>query len=128
MIIANLGATPAVLQLPIGAEDTFAGIVDLVTMKAITWNGEELGASFDIVDIPEDLKEQAQEYREKLIELAVEQDEVVSTLLDLTEGWELRDAETCSGTKSSGMLRTVQGLKSCHVGGRRQFQAVNMAL
>ena len=81
MIIANLGAKPAVLQLPIGAEDTFAGIVDLVTMKAITWNGEELGASFDIVDIPEDLKDQAQEYRDNLIELAVEQDEEVSNYL-----------------------------------------------
>lgn len=78
MIVANLGAKPAVLQLPIGAEDRFAGIVDLVTMKAVTWNGEELGASFDIVGIPEDLKEQAAEYREQLIELAVEQDEDVS--------------------------------------------------
>ncbi len=75
MIEDRLGAVPAVIQLPIGAEGDFAGIVDLVRMKAVIWNDESLGASFDIVDIPDDLAEQAAEYREKLVELVVEQDD-----------------------------------------------------
>ena len=59
-------------QLPIGAEDTFQGVVDLVHMRAIVWNGEELGASFQYVDIPDDLKALADEYRATLVEAAVE--------------------------------------------------------
>lgn len=73
MIISNLGATPLVVQIPIGAEDTFKGVVDLVKMKAILWDGEQLGASFDYFDIPEDLKELAEEYRSLLVETVVEQ-------------------------------------------------------
>jgi len=56
MIKGNLGANPLVLTLPIGAEEGFQGVVDLVKMKSITWDGEELGATFDIGEIPEDLK------------------------------------------------------------------------
>eukprot|EP00891_Asterochloris_glomerata_P006841 jgi/Astpho2/6841/e_gw1.00105.13.1_t len=75
MIVTNLAATPLVLQLPIGSEDTFAGVVDLVQMKAIVWDGEEMGATFQTVDIPEDMKEQAQEYHSKMIETVVEMDD-----------------------------------------------------
>eukprot|EP00270_Netrium_digitus_P013135 TRINITY_DN433_c2_g1_i1.p1 TRINITY_DN433_c2_g1~~TRINITY_DN433_c2_g1_i1.p1 ORF type:complete len:782 (+),score=250.93 TRINITY_DN433_c2_g1_i1:48-2393(+) len=75
MIISNLGANPLVLQLPIGAEDSFQGVVDLVRMKAIVWSGEELGAQFDYQDIPDNLKEQAEEYHATMIEMAVEQDD-----------------------------------------------------
>jgi translation elongation factor EF-G len=78
MVISNLGAKPLVLQLPIGSEDQFKGVVDLVAMKAIVWNGEELGAKFEIVDIPGDMQEIANEYREKLIDAIVEQDDQVS--------------------------------------------------
>jgi len=77
MIVSNLGATPLVIQLPIGAEEEFEGVVDLVQMKAIVWNGEELGASYDTVDIPDDLKEKAEEYRAMLVEAAVECDDDV---------------------------------------------------
>ena len=56
MIKGNLGANPLVLTLPIGAEEGFKGVVDLVQMKSITWDGEELGATFDVGEIPEDLK------------------------------------------------------------------------
>jgi elongation factor G len=77
MIIANLGANPLAVQLPIGNEDAFEGVVDLVKMKAIVWNGEELGASFEEKDIPADMQELAAEYREKLIEAVVEQDDDV---------------------------------------------------
>ena len=71
----RLGINPLVLTLPIGEESTFAGIVDLLKMKAIIWDGESLGASFKETDIPADLVEKAKKYREQLIERAVEMDD-----------------------------------------------------
>lgn len=75
MIIDNLGANPLPLQLPIGAESDFEGVIDLIKMKEILWDGEALGASFKYVDIRDSLQEQAQEYRDKLIETVVEEDD-----------------------------------------------------
>ena len=75
MFVDRLGANPLVMQLPIGAEADFAGLVDLVKMKAIIWKDESLGAEFEEVDIPDDLADMAAEYREKLVESAVEQDD-----------------------------------------------------
>ena len=74
-IIDRLGAVPAVLYLPIGAESDFKGLVDLVNERAIIWKDESLGAEFFYEDIPADLVDKAAEYREKLVELAVEQDD-----------------------------------------------------
>jgi elongation factor G len=74
-IVDRLGAKPVAIQLPIGAESQFKGVVDLVRMKGIVWNDESLGAKFEYVDIPADLADQAKEYREKLIEAAVELDD-----------------------------------------------------
>ncbi|WP_128892978.1 elongation factor G [Erythrobacter sp. HKB08] len=74
-IVDRLGATPLVLYLPIGAESDLKGVVDLVNMRGIVWEDESLGASFNYVDIPEDLADKAAEYREKLVETAVEQDD-----------------------------------------------------
>lgn len=74
-IIDRLGATPAVLYLPIGSEGGFKGLVDLVNERAIIWKDESLGAEFFYEDIPADLADKAAEYREKLVELAVEQDD-----------------------------------------------------
>jgi elongation factor G len=74
-IIDRLGARPAVLYLPIGAESDFIGLVDLVENRAIIWKEESLGAEFSFEEIPADLADKAAEYREKLIELAVEQDD-----------------------------------------------------
>ena len=71
----RLAAKTVILQLPIGAESDFAGVIDLIKMKAIIWDGEDLGASFREEDIPADLADKAQEYREKLIETVVEVDE-----------------------------------------------------
>ena len=71
----RLGAKTVILQLPIGAESNFKGIVDLLTMKAIVWEEESLGAKFHEEEIPEDLADKAVEYREKLIETVVELDE-----------------------------------------------------
>ncbi|BAI81230.1 translation elongation factor G [Deferribacter desulfuricans SSM1] len=75
MMVDRLGARPVALQLPIGAEDSFVGVIDLVKMKAIVWTGDELGAKYDIVDIPEEYVDQANEYREKLVETVCEVDE-----------------------------------------------------
>ena len=74
-IIDRLGAVPAVLYLPIGAESDFKGLVDLVNERAIIWKDESLGAEFFYEEIPADLVDKAAEYREKLVELAVEQDD-----------------------------------------------------
>jgi elongation factor G len=75
MIVDRLGAQPLVCQLPIGVESDFVGVVDLVKMKAIKWRDESLGAQFEEVEIPADMAEKAAEYREKLVETAVEQDD-----------------------------------------------------
>ncbi|KUJ71136.1 elongation factor G [Thiomicrospira sp. WB1] len=71
----RLGAFPVPMQLPIGAEDEFRGVVDLVKMKAIYWKEENMGVEFDYEEIPDDLKETAEEYREAMIEAAAESSE-----------------------------------------------------
>ncbi len=76
MIVDRLGAHPLVIHLPIGTEADFIGIVDLIQMKAIRWKDETMGAEYVIEDIPADLKDKAAEYRAKLVEAAVEQDDV----------------------------------------------------
>ncbi|MCB1168206.1 MAG: GTP-binding protein, partial [Leptospiraceae bacterium] len=71
----RLGANGVPIQLPIGKESDFQGVVDLVENRAIIWSGEELGAKFEYTDIPDDLKAQAEEYRTKLMESAAECDD-----------------------------------------------------
>ncbi len=75
MIVDRLGATPVAMHLPIGEEADFIGLVDLVKMKAIIWKDETLGAEFEETDIPNDLAEQAGEYREKLVEAVLDEDD-----------------------------------------------------
>ena len=72
-----LGATPAVIAVPIGAEENFKGIVDLIQMKAILWHDETMGAEYDVEEIPADMKDECDEWRAKLIEQAAEQDEAL---------------------------------------------------
>ena len=74
-IVERLGATPAVLYLPIGIEADLVGLVDLVNERSITWKNEDLGAEYTYGEIPADMADEAAEYREKLIELAVDQDD-----------------------------------------------------
>ncbi|AGP31619.1 elongation factor G [Corynebacterium terpenotabidum] len=77
-IIDRLGAKPLVMQLPIGAEDDFDGVVDLIEMKAITWRGKvDVGADPTIEEIPADLADRAAEYRERLLETVAESDEAL---------------------------------------------------
>jgi elongation factor G len=82
-IVERLGAKPVAVQLPIGAEQQFKGIIDLVRMKSVVWDDESLGANYHDVEIPADLLDQAKEYREKMIEAAVElDDEAMAAYLD----------------------------------------------
>src|SRR5512142_852229 len=78
-IVDRLGAKPVALQLPIGAESQFKGIIDLVRMKGVVWEDEGLGAKYHDIDIPADMLEQAVEYREQLVEAAVELDDAAMT-------------------------------------------------
>ena len=112
-IIQLLGANPAVLQLPIGTESDFLGVIDLVTMEAIVWRGEDLGASFDVIpldecnDIPlvdDALKAKAKEWHDKLVEAVVEQDEDV--LMAYLEGEE-PDVPTLKRLIRQGTLNLV---------------------
>jgi len=111
MIIDRLGAKPLVLSLPIGSESNYAGIVDLVKMKAVIWKDESLGAEFYETDIPADLAEKAAEWRAKLLETAVEMDDTV--LEAYLEGNE-PDAETLKklirkGTVTGTFVPVING-------------------
>jgi len=119
-IVDLLGSTPAVLQLPIGSEGDFLGVIDLVTMEAIVWRGEDLGASFDVIpldecdDVPlvdDELKAKAAEWREKLIEVAVEQDE--DALMAYLEGEEpdVATLKACirKGTLANAIVPVLTG-------------------
>jgi elongation factor G len=109
-IIKMLGCTPAILQLPIGTESDFLGVIDLVTMEAVVWRGEDLGASYDRIPLAEcndiplvdaELKAKASEYHEKLVELAVEQDE--ESLMEYLEG-NMPDVPTLKKLIRKGVL------------------------
>jgi elongation factor G len=91
MIVTRLGAKPLVLQLPIGIESDYCGLVDLLKMKAIIWKDEALGAEFEYVEIPDDLKDKARTYRSQLVETAVEMDD--AAMESYLEGNEPDEAE-----------------------------------
>ncbi|MBT4687329.1 MAG: elongation factor G [Rhodospirillaceae bacterium] len=75
MMVERLGAAPLVLQLPVGSEADFAGVIDLINDRAIIWQNENLGAEFDYVEIPDNMKDEAADYRARMIESAVELDD-----------------------------------------------------
>jgi len=89
-IVERLGAKPVPVQLPIGAEQQFKGVVDLVRMKGVVWDDESLGSKYHDIDIPADLLDQAKEYREKMIEAAVELDD--AAMMAYLEGEEPDEA------------------------------------
>jgi elongation factor G len=101
MIQDRLGARAVAIQLPIGAEDRFKGVVDLVQMKAILWDEESLGAKFHIEAIPEDLAVQAREYREKLVEAAADSDE--SVMEKYLEGKPVGESELRQAIRKGGL-------------------------
>ncbi|MDP6965265.1 MAG: elongation factor G [Acidimicrobiales bacterium] len=107
----RLGCKAAVIQLPIGAEADFAGIVDLVTMKALVWEGEDLGASWNEVEIPDDLKSQADEYRAELVDLLAEFDENILEKFVGEEEITIEDLKTAirQGTLSGDCVPILTG-------------------
>ena len=111
MIKERLGCKPLPLQLPIGAEADLKGVVDLIKMKGVVWQNEDLGAKFDYVEIPEDLKEKALKYRQNLVETAVEEDEkLMESYLDGKEPSEA-DLIKCirKGTLSFNFVPIITG-------------------
>ncbi len=104
-IRSRLRANPLPIQIPIGAEDSFQGVVDLIRMKAIYWDMETQGMKFEYRDIPEELKAQAAEYRVKMIEGAAEAND---TLMNkYLEGKELTDAEIRAGLRERSIRNEV---------------------
>jgi elongation factor G len=73
----RLGANPVPIQLAVGAEDDFKGVIDLIQMKAVYWDGDDMGTTFDLKDIPEDMQSMADEWREKMVESAAEANEEI---------------------------------------------------
>ncbi len=98
-IVSRLKCKPVPIQLPVGAEDQFKGIIDLVRMKALIWRDETLGAEYDEIEIPAELLEQARDYREKMIEAVAEHDD---TLFEkFVEGQPLTEAEIQHGIRTA---------------------------
>ena len=94
----KLHAAPVVLSLPIGAEDTFAGVVDLVEMKAYVWSEEDQGATYEALEIPEDMQDEAAEYREKLLDKLSEFDD------DFAEKY-LEDSDSITAEEIIALVR-----------------------
>ena len=102
---SRLKANPVPIQIPIGAEEDFKGVVDLVEMKAIVWNDETMGAEYDVEEIPANLLEQAEEYREKMVEAAAERiDELMEKYL---EDGELTVDEIKQGLKAGCLSMAI---------------------
>jgi len=98
-IVDRLGADIAVTQIPIGSEGNFAGVVDLVEMKALVWHDEELGAKFDVTEIPADLQDQADDYRQQLLDVVSKYDDTI--LEKFIEDEEITAAEIRSAIRQA---------------------------
>jgi len=104
-IAEKLGAKPCPLQLPIGAEDKFIGIVDLITMKATIWLEETLGAKFEIIEIPEDLKAEANIHREKLLEAVADFDDTL--MENFLEGKHISEEAIIAAIRAGTLAFTI---------------------
>jgi elongation factor G len=104
-IVDRLSARPVPIQIPVGAEDQFKGIIDLVTMKARLWRDETLGAEYDDVEIPADLAEKAKEYREALIEAVSESDDVLFE--KFVEGKAVTEQELMAGIRKATIAQKI---------------------
>ncbi len=104
-IVDRLNARPVAIQLPIGAEDQFKGVVDLVKMKARIWRDETLGAKYDDADVPADLVEKCKEYRDKLIEAVSESDDVL--MEKYIEGQPITDQELRAGIRKATIAQKI---------------------
>lgn len=104
MMRDRLGANPLLMEIPVGSEDSFQGVIDLLNMKQVIWEKETLGAVFTVSDIPEDMRETADEYREKLVESVAEFDD------EIMEAY-LADAPLATETLVSSIRKATIGLK-----------------
>ena len=104
-IVDRLQARPVPIQLPVGAEEKYQGIVDLITMKARIWRDETLGAKYDDVEIPDDLKEQAKEFHEKLVEAVAESDDHLFT--KFVEGEAITQEELKAGIRKATIAQKI---------------------
>jgi len=104
MMKKKLHANPLVLQLPVGSEDDFNGVIDLIEMRAIVWDDETLGAHYQIEDIPESMVDKARQYRDQLVETVAEQDD------DIMEAY-LSDAAIAPEALKAAIRRATCGLK-----------------
>ncbi|MBL8290491.1 MAG: elongation factor G [Bryobacterales bacterium] len=104
-IVDRLKARPVPIQIPVGAEEKFQGVVDLVTMKARIWRDETLGAKYDDVDIPADLVEKAKAYREQLVEAVSESDDALFE--KFVEGTPITDAELVAGIRKATINQKI---------------------
>jgi elongation factor G len=98
-IVSRLKCKPVPIQIPVGAEDQFKGIIDLVEMKAVLWRDETLGAQFDVVEIPEDLVEKAKEYRDHMVEAVAEHDD--NLFAKFVEGKTISNDEVRAGIRKA---------------------------
>jgi elongation factor G len=105
MIRARLRANPVAIQIPIGAEENFAGVVDLIRMKAIYWDMETQGMRFEYRDVPQDLKAQAEAHRAKMIEAAAEAND--GLMNKYLEGTPLSDAEIRAGLRERSIRNEI---------------------
>lgn len=121
-----LAATPLVMVLPIGREEDFVGIVDLLTRKAWIWDDSGLPENYEITDVPEDMVDQVEEYREALVELAVEQDEEI--MVKYLEGEEVTidEIKSCirKGTRDLAFFPTYCGSSFKNKGVQNVLDAV----
>ncbi len=121
-----LAAKPLVMVLPIGIENDFVGVVDLLTRKAWIWDDTGLPENFEVTDVPEDMKEQVEEYRETLVEMAVEQDEEI--LMKYLEGEEvtIEEIKQCirKGTRNLAFFPTFCGSSFKNKGVQNVLDAV----
>lgn len=101
----RLGAKPVVMQLPIGSEDEFEGVVDLIRMKAIYWNPDDLGATYDLRDIPQNMQADCEQYREELVEVAAEADEELMNAY--LESGELSEQQIKQGIRKQTLANEV---------------------
>ncbi|MFQ5849769.1 MAG: elongation factor G [Candidatus Binatia bacterium] len=101
MIQDRLGACPLPIQLPIGAEEHFSGVIDLVRMKAVLWDEESLGAKYRVEPIPDNLMREAEEYRERMLETVADFDE--SIMQRYLDGGEITATELCRAIRKAGL-------------------------
>lgn len=130
MIVTRLGAKPLVVQLPVGAGEEFEGIIDLIKQKYIVWENDQLGASFKYIDIPDSMKEKAEEYYQQLVEAAIEMDDLLMEKYLNGEKIAEDDINSCirKGTIAFKFVPIVCGSAFKNKGVQTLLDAVNLYL